>query len=76
MNDPHPQPLSPRREELEILFPLLGERARVRANLWVHTIIQQRRKNNKAVTNSLTFLDKQINLVALILKLKLGSLLG
>ena len=31
MNDPHPQPLSRRREELKILFPLLRERARVRA---------------------------------------------
>jgi hypothetical protein len=29
---PHPQPLSHRREELEILFPLLRERARVRAS--------------------------------------------
>ena len=43
MNDPHPQLFSPRRGELEILFPLPRERARVRANFRVYTQIQQRR---------------------------------
>jgi hypothetical protein len=31
MNCPHPQPFSPGRRELRFLFPLLWERARVRA---------------------------------------------
>ena len=39
---PHPQPFSPRRRELEFVFPLLGERARVRADFAIHRVIQQR----------------------------------
>jgi hypothetical protein len=42
MNALTPDP-SPAGEELEILFPLLRERARVRANSSLHTW-QQRRK--------------------------------
>ncbi|MCY7321920.1 MAG: hypothetical protein LH660_09015 [Phormidesmis sp. CAN_BIN36] len=33
---PHPQPFSLGRREPEVLFPLLRERARVRANLTIH----------------------------------------
>ena len=39
---PHPQPFSPGRRELEFIFPLLRERARVRADFAIHSIIQQR----------------------------------
>jgi hypothetical protein len=37
MNYPHPQPLSLRRREPEVLFLSFWERARVRGNLTVHT---------------------------------------
>ena len=33
---PHPQPFSPGRREPELLFPLPGKRARVRANFDIH----------------------------------------
>jgi len=36
---PHPQPFSPRRRELEFMFPLLGERARVRVSFAIHPAI-------------------------------------